>query len=65
MPPRRRRAGYRPGQLSPELRAAITAEAAALGELEEVSLDEAPITEPDAPPPEPPSTTTGPEAAAR
>lgn len=35
MPPRRRRAGYRPGQLSPELRAAISAEAAAQGELAE------------------------------
>lgn len=35
MPPRRRRAGYRPGQLSPELRAAITAEAAHLADVSE------------------------------
>ncbi|ROR90884.1 hypothetical protein [Nocardioides aurantiacus] len=35
MPPRRRRAGYRPGQLSPELRAAIAAEADQLGQITE------------------------------
>lgn len=35
MPPRRRRAGYRPGQLSPELRDAITGEASTLAALEE------------------------------
>ena len=35
MPPRRRRAGYRPGQLSPELRAAIATEAAQLDEITE------------------------------
>jgi DNA-directed RNA polymerase specialized sigma24 family protein len=35
VPPRRRRAGSRPGQLSPELRDAITAEAAQLGALDE------------------------------
>lgn len=33
MPPRQRRAGYRPGQLSPELRAAITAEAEQLEQI--------------------------------
>ena len=34
MPPRRRRAGHRPGNLSPQLGEAITAEAAALEELD-------------------------------
>ena len=34
-PRRRRRAGYRPGQLSPELKAAIVAEAGHIGDLEE------------------------------
>jgi DNA-directed RNA polymerase specialized sigma24 family protein len=33
VPPRRRRSGYRPGQLSPEVREAISAEAANLSEL--------------------------------
>jgi hypothetical protein len=35
VPPRRRRSGYRPGQLSPELHDAITAEAAQLAALQE------------------------------
>lgn len=35
MPPRRRRAGYRPGQLSAELRDAIAGEASTLDGLEE------------------------------
>lgn len=35
VPPRRRRAGYRPGQLSPELSDAISAEAASLDALDE------------------------------
>ena len=51
--------------IAAEVTGATGDELTALGELEEVSLDEAPIAEPDAPPPEPPSTTTGPEAAAR
>lgn len=33
VPPRRRRSGYRPGQLSPEVHEAISAEAANLSEL--------------------------------
>ena len=51
--------------IAAEVTGATGDELTALGELEEVTLDEAPIAEPDAPPPEPPSTTTGPEAAAR
>lgn len=41
MPPRQRRAGYRPGNLSEELRAAIAHEAARLDEVEAV---EDPVT---------------------
>jgi len=49
--------------IAAEVTGATGDELTALGEIEEVSLDDAPIADPNAPPPEPPSTTTGPEAA--
>ena len=49
--------------IAAEVTGATGDELTALGELEEVSLDDAPIADPNAPPPEPPPTATGPETA--
>ncbi len=50
--------------IAAEVTGAADTELTALGELEEVVLDDEPVPEPDAPPPsEPPATTPGPEAA--
>jgi len=48
--------------IAAEVTGATGDELTALGEIEEVSLDDAPIADTNGPPPEPPSTTTGPEA---
>ncbi|HET9084549.1 MAG TPA: hypothetical protein VFN41_09125 [Candidatus Limnocylindrales bacterium] len=49
--------------IAAEVTGATGDELTALGELEEVDLDDAPIPDPNAPPPEQPPTATGPEAA--
>jgi branched-chain amino acid transport system permease protein len=49
--------------IAAEVTGATGDELTALGELEEVNLDDAPIPDPNAPPPESPPTATGPEAA--
>src|SRR4029079_13781850 len=48
--------------IAAEVTGATGDELTALGEIEEVSLDDAPIADTNGPPPEPPSTTTWPEA---
>jgi branched-chain amino acid transport system permease protein len=49
--------------IAAEVTGATGDELTALGELEEVNLDDAPIPDPNAPPPDSPPTATGPEAA--
>jgi branched-chain amino acid transport system permease protein len=49
--------------IAAEVTGATGDELTALGELEEVNLDDAPIPDPNAPPPDSPPTETGPEAA--